>query len=268
MVSLKRTIRFAINTHQPVALTPNGYAGSPSIKGFGRHYELDVVCEGEIHRTTGYLLDIKSVDRAVRGIVIPLIHAACRDHPESDPEDLMPRLVDETDRALGGRLRSLTFRLTPTYGVTMENADRSTVLLKQRFDFAAAHRLHVPSMTPEQNRAVFGKCNNPAGHGHNYQIEPVVAVKLGSGKAEDANGRFSLQTLEDVTEQAIIRRFDHKHLNEDTAQFSTGSGAVPSVEEIARVFYDLLAPEVAKAGGALRSMTVWETDRTCATYPG
>jgi 6-pyruvoyltetrahydropterin/6-carboxytetrahydropterin synthase len=263
MVDLTRTIRFSINPDGETRQTSNGFAGSPSMRGLGRHYELIAICSGSPDPITGYLLDIKSVDRAVRGVAIPIIADACRDRPTTDPADLMPALFASTNESLGGRLTRLTFKLTPTYGVTMQAASPTTVLIRQRFDFAAAHRLHVPSLSPEQNRAVFGKCNNPAGHGHNYGLEPCVEVTLG------ATPRFSLQELEDLTEHVLIRRFDHKHLNQDTPEFSSEAGAIPSVEEIARVFYDLLAPEVehASPGARLKSITVWETDRTSATYP-
>ena len=140
------------------------------------------------------------------------------------------------------------------------------VTLRQSYEFSAAHRLHVPSLSDAENRQLFGKCNNPAGHGHNYRVEPVVAVKVG---AEGA--RFSLADLERLTEEHIVARFDHKHLNQDTREFGPGPGGVnPSVENIARVFFEALAGPVRAAGAdaTLRSVTVWETDRTCATYAG
>jgi 6-pyruvoyltetrahydropterin/6-carboxytetrahydropterin synthase len=76
--------------------------------------------------------------------------------------------------------------------------------------------------------------------------------------------------LEAITDAAVIQRFDHKHLNEDTREFASVGGLNPSVENIAKVVFDLLAPEIARASpdAQLRSITVWETDRTCATYPG
>ena len=85
-----------------------------------------------------------------------------------------------------------------------------------------------------------------------------------------ATPTFSLETLERITAERVISRFDHAHLNEDTAEFDTSRGGVnPSVENIARVCYDLLAPAVVSASpdARLRSVTVWETDKTSATYP-
>jgi len=156
-------------------------------------------------------------------------------------------------------LARLGWRLTPTYVLEadMTTAPSPRLLLRQRFDFAAAHRLHVPSLSDAENRAAFGKCNNPSGHGHNYQVEPCVAVPHGAS--------FGLLDLERITGERVVEAFDHKHLNADTREFAAADGLNPSVENIARVFFDRLAPAVAAEGGELVALTVWETDRTSAT---
>ena len=132
-------------------------------------------------------------------------------------------------------------------------------ILRQRFEFAAAHRLHVPSLSDDENRRLFGKCNHPSGHGHNYVVEPAVAVPTGMPA-------FALADLERLTHERVIERFDHKHLNLDTSEFGVG-GLNPSVENIARVCFDLLRESVHAAGGELVAVTVWETEKTCAAYP-
>ena len=145
-----------------------------------------------------------------------------------------------------------------------------TALMRQKFDIAAAHRLHVPSLSDEENRALFGKCNNPRGHGHNYQFEPVIELPISDGVPA-----LTLAQLERLAQLAIVDRFDHTHLNLDTPDFAADSGVNPSVENIARVFFDHLRRAIEGHAAALppdrrprlRSMTVWETDRTSATYP-
>ena len=185
----------------------------------------------------------------------------------------MGGLVDAARDACPVQLIGLRWRLTPTYAVsgamqgdTGMGSNGSTGLvtvLRQRFDFAASHRLHVEGMSDEENRAVFGKCNNAAGHGHNYVVEPAVAV--------DPEGGFGLAALERVVGEVVIDRFDHTNLNVDTAEFNPATGGViPSVENIARVCFELLGPAVKDASGGsatVRGVTVWETDRTCCTYP-
>jgi 6-pyruvoyl-tetrahydropterin synthase len=282
--------------------------------GLGRYYELEFVCRGEADSRTGYLINIKDVDRAARSAVIPLIERAVKETPWIEPASLMGELFEAARQAFGSvphdtnvpllapsrgaetavpgpsgtqtrstdvnpkmdrhqwhgpetsiNLVSLRWNLTPTYSVEMEASSLSRVVMRQRFDFAAAHRLHVPGLTDEQNRATFGRCNNPSGHGHNYRIEPAVAFD-----AANTTNPFTLADLERLTHLAIIEPFDHTHLNKDTAPFAESGGLNPSVENIARVFHGLLAAAIRRErpDAELVSMTVWETDRTSCTFPG
>ena len=152
--------------------------------------------------------------------------------------------------------------------------------IRQRFDFSASHRLHVPGLSDEENRRLFGKCNNPGGHGHNYQFEACVAVPSApdlqpvssstSPRQPPAPAPFTLETLERLADEAIIRRFDHKNLTTDTDEFCPERGGVnATVENIARFFHGLLEQTLRNAAPdvRLRSVTVWETDRTSACYP-
>jgi 6-pyruvoyltetrahydropterin/6-carboxytetrahydropterin synthase len=273
VVRLTRAVRFAINpSAEGSDIGPNGYAASPSIQGLGRHYELDVACVGDIDPTTSYLIDIKAIDKAVRDKALPIIQRACLSQ-NTNAQEVLTEVLAALKATLGARLEGVRWRLSPYYSVEMTASSEAkppafsatTALLRQRFDFAAAHRLHLPNLSPEQNQALFGKCNNPTGHGHNYQFEPSVEVSATRGTPS-----FTLQDLERLSQSTIIERFDHKHLNQDTAEFDLTKGGVnPTVENIARVFYELLSKAIATKGkGAkLRAMTVWETDRTSATYP-
>ncbi len=276
MVELTRTVRFSVNPDslsskpQPPS---NTFAAYPSMRGLGRHYELDIRCRGDADPTTGYFLNIKEIDEAARAAAVPLIEHACRERPHAEPAQVLGDLVPRLNAALGGRLASVRWRLSPYYSVEMAASTPTAehtgqrALIRQQFEFAASHRLHVPAWTPEQNRAAFGKCNSASGHGHNYRVEPCVEVSL----AAKAGPPFTLADLERLTHQTIIARFDHKHLNDDTAEFGPrGGGGNPSVENIARVCYGLLAPQVAATApgtAQLRSLTVWETDKTSCTYP-
>lgn len=280
MLTLCRDVRFAINQGDstgPAGLADiNGYGGVPAMRGLGYWFAVRVWCRGEPDSATGYLINIKEVDEAVRRAVVPRIARACREAPGNDPALLMPELVQALCASLPGVCSAMRWMLTPYYSLEMASDDFSTVLLRQRFDFAASHRLHVASLSDEENRTLFGKCNNPAGHGHNYQFEPCVAVGLGAhsggtGKTGSSGAPFSLTDLERMAHESLIRRFDHKHLNLDTREFNTEQGGInPTVENIARVFFEILSSAMRKSGAQaeLRSMTVWETDRTSATFPG
>jgi len=266
MLTLSRTVRFAVNppgTPRPEGRDPNGFGGSPAMRGLGRWYEIDVVCRGEPDARTGYLVDIKAIDQAVRSAGVPLIARACAEHPAREPGWLLPSLFDRIDEALPAPLWRLRWRLTPFYTLTMQQNDMQTVLLQQMFEFAAAHRLHVESMTEEENWRVFGKCNNPNAHGHNYRVQPLVAVRLG----ERGEQRFTLADLERLVEENVIDHFDHQNLNVDVKDFEK---LVPSVEHIARVAFERLVPAIEQAAGddaRLVNVTVWETDKTASTFP-
>ncbi len=235
----------------------------------GAFYAFEVAIKGEPDADTGYLRDIKVVDRSVRETVVPAIIAAFG-QPQTNLGTLLASTLPALDHALAGGLHSVRWHLSPYYSLEVfmpsvagPSAPTARVLIREKFDFAAAHRLHVPTLSDEANRATFGKCNNPSGHGHNYQFEPCVSVPMNALAAG-----FSIATLERLADEVLLERFDHKHLNEDTAEFDPRRGGVnPSVENIAAVFFNLLAPAVAQAGATLEHLTVWETDRTSATYP-
>jgi 6-pyruvoyltetrahydropterin/6-carboxytetrahydropterin synthase len=158
-------------------------------------------------------------------------------------------------------VKSVTWRLTPFYCLTMESAQMERFVIRQQFDFAAAHRLHCPELSDEENRRIFGKCTNPHGHGHNYRLEVSVSQPL---PPADRPPQLPLPELERIVDEQIIQRFDHTHLNLDRSEFA---GLNPSVEHIARVCHDLLAQPIAAAGAALEHVTIWETEKTRCTYP-
>jgi len=107
------------------------------------------------------------------------------------------------------------------------------VYLTRRYRFAAAHRLHSLALSPEENARVYGKCNNPYGHGHNYILEVTVA-----GEVDPATGMvYDLGALDRMVERDVIERFDHVHLNKDVDTFRN---LVPTTENLCIESYNLL----------------------------
>ena len=139
----------------------------------------------------------------------------------------------------------------------MSKIRRGEVELTQCFEFSASHRLHVPSLSADENRKVFGKCNNPGGHGHNYQVEVTVAGPLSA----ETGSVLPLPDFESIVKREVIDRFDHKHLNTDTPDFREVN---PSVENISRRVWELLEDKVSPA--RLARVRVWETAKTYAEY--
>jgi 6-pyruvoyltetrahydropterin/6-carboxytetrahydropterin synthase len=133
---------------------------------------------------------------------------------------------------------------------------RTTVTVKVYFE--AAHRLHNPAQPDEWNARVFGKCNNPHGHGHNYVIEASVRgeVDPGSGYLID------MKDLKTVLNRMVVHDVDHHHLNIEVPWLA---GINPTAENLARVFFERVAPELPK-GIELTALTVHETERNSATF--
>ncbi len=264
MHELCRSVRFCVDfssQHATQAGKHNTFAGWPSMQGMGVFYELEIAYRGKPDPKTGYVVNISDLDRTVHENAVPLIQLAVQQRNQSNPAHLLRQAFLALHTTLSVNLSALTWKLTPFYALTLKATAMDQVLIRQRFDFAAAHRLHSSQLGDEENRMVFGKCNNFHGHGHNYQIEVAVTTSLPDPPEVSP---FSLQDLERVVHQTIIERFDHSHLNLDTAEFAD---LIPSVENIARVSHDLLRDPITQAGGSLDHVTVWETEKTSCQYP-
>jgi 6-pyruvoyltetrahydropterin/6-carboxytetrahydropterin synthase len=124
--------------------------------------------------------------------------------------------------------------------------------------FNAAHRLHVPDWSNEQNEAVFGKCNNPNYHGHNYEL----TVKV-TGVPDSRTGYvMDLKILSDIIKEQVLDRFDHKNLNLDTEEFKQ---LIPTAENIVVVIYNLLRPHISEKHDL--QVRLYETPRNFVEYP-
>jgi 6-pyruvoyltetrahydropterin/6-carboxytetrahydropterin synthase len=124
--------------------------------------------------------------------------------------------------------------------------------------FNAAHRLNNPAWDAAKNASVFGKCNYPNYHGHNYEL--VVKV---TGEPDPATGYvIDLKLLSDIIKEQVLDRFDHKNLNLDTGEFKERN---PTAENIAVVIYDLLRLHIdSKMDLQVR---LYETERNFVEYP-
>ena len=130
--------------------------------------------------------------------------------------------------------------------------------LGRRYRFAASHRLHSDTLSAEENARVYGKCNNPYGHGHNYVVEISV-----SGTPDPATGMIAnLADLDGFVEREVIEAFDHKSLNEDVPAFRA---KVPTTENICKEIYERLK-HFPKA--KLEHVRVEETSNNAFEYAG
>lgn len=131
----------------------------------------------------------------------------------------------------------------------------ATICRKAHFN--AAHRLHNPKWSDEKNLAVFGKCNSPNYHGHNFDLE----VRIRGEVNPDTGFVMDLAVLGKVIKEEVEDRFDHKNLNEDCPEFE---GILPSTEYFVKIIYDILKPKLEQ--GQQLHITLFETQKNAAEY--
>lgn len=128
----------------------------------------------------------------------------------------------------------------------------------RKVNFNSAHRLYNPKWDMAKNDEIFGLCNNPNFHGHNYEL----IVKL-TGDIDPVTGYvFDLKILNDILKDEIIERFDHKNLNLDTVEFKNLN---PTAENIATLIYNLLRVKIEQQYDL--QITLYETPRNYVMYP-
>ncbi len=133
------------------------------------------------------------------------------------------------------------------------------IYVTRRAEFSASHFYHNPELSPEENRRVFGKCNNPHGHGHNYTLEVTVA-----GRINPATGMvLDLKELKDLLYGEVLQLMDHKFLNEEVPVFRT---KIPTTENIAMEIWKLLEPKL--QFGKLHRVRLYETPDLFVDYYG
>lgn len=133
---------------------------------------------------------------------------------------------------------------------------RVSVYRKEHFN--AAHRLHNPAWDEEKNDVVFGKCNNPNYHGHNYELD----VKITGEPSADTGFVIDLKLLSDLIKETIIEKLDHKNLNLDVPEFSNLN---PTAENIAIVIYEILRKKIDDKFDL--QIRLYETPRNFVEYP-
>lgn len=105
--------------------------------------------------------------------------------------------------------------------------------LTRRYRFSAAHRLDSPALTSEENRTLYGKCNNPYGHGHDYVLDVTV-----DGWPDESGQIVAREPLDELVRERVLHRFDHRNLNADIAELA---GVVPTTENLTVVIGKALA---------------------------
>ena len=132
------------------------------------------------------------------------------------------------------------------------------VSISRKEHFNAAHRLYNPTWDEETNNKVFGKCNNPNFHGHNYEI--IITL---TGEINKETGYvFDMKVLSDLIKAHVVDEFDHKNLNLDTTYFKKLN---PTAENIAMVIWQVLREKIDKQYDL--KVKLYETERNYVEYP-
>ena len=133
------------------------------------------------------------------------------------------------------------------------------MIVTARLGFSAAHRLNNPAMDADWNRRTYDKCDNPGGHGHNYYMEVSV-----EGNINPETGMvIDLKRLKDIMRRQVIDRVDHRNLNTDVPFLQ---GIIPTAENLARAFWEQLAPAITE--GHLHKIVLEETETNSVVYRG
>lgn len=133
------------------------------------------------------------------------------------------------------------------------------IYITKKLDFSAAHRVYNPNFTDEENANCFGRCNNPNGHGHNYELE--VTIK---GEVNPETGYLmDLKELKSIINREIIDKVDHKFLNYDVDFLQ---GIIPSSENLCIAFWNILKKAITQA--ELHEIKLYESKTSSVTYRG
>ena len=266
---LKRQVRFSINPFlQAEVEGANSYASQPAGEGLAIFFELSVALTGGLDRNTGFVMNVLDIDETVRENVVPLFaeriktdfrkgrHIELYDIAEI-LKSAREKLTAKFDKAV---LSELTLKLNPFRKLSLDCSkspeDSQMMYFSEKFEFAAMHRLWNDEFSDKRNFALFGKCANPTGHGHNYVIEVTV-------KTPPKESDFCIGDFEKIVDDEFIKQVDHKNLNIDVSQLSSLN---PTVENIASFAWDSLVGKFDQA--QLHCVTVWETDKTSCSYYG
>jgi 6-pyruvoyltetrahydropterin/6-carboxytetrahydropterin synthase len=265
MHKLTRQVRFSINpflSEQNEGF--NSYASKPAGDGLAVFLELSIEVTGEIEPATGFVVNVADIDTDVREFAVPFFAEKIRnDFRQASHIGLfaMAELLKSAwnilaDKFGTAQLNKLSLKLNPYRKIAIELKDLEMIYFSEKFEFAAMHKLWNDDFSENQNLEVFGKCANPAGHGHNYIVEVTIKTPL------KENG-FYASDFEKIVDNELIKIVDHKNLNTDVSHFAK---IIPTVENITIFAWNKLEGKFGQA--ALHCITVWETDKTYCTYFG
>jgi 6-pyruvoyltetrahydropterin/6-carboxytetrahydropterin synthase len=231
--------------------------------GHGHNYTLEVSVRGKPDPYTGMVMNITDLKQIVGSVLEEFDHK----HLNEDTPyftDLVPtteNIVRVLWRLIAARLPAevllARLRLYEMNDLWAEYSGETETSFTRAYVFSAAHRLHAPALSDEQNQAVYGKCNNPNGHGHNYTVEVTVR-----GPVDTETGMVLDMPVVDRTVRTVLSRLDHRHLDREIAAFAEQPS---TAENIIVYLWQELEP---RFEGRLAHLKLWETKKNIFEYSG
>ncbi len=207
---------------------------------------------GASEPTSGMIANVKQID---------CVFAACLESLTVSPGDSWNAILKKVwiatcvNWSYSGVVTSIELLVSHGLRVKMQHDPPCHITLTRHYEFSASHRLHSPQLSEQANKELYGKCNNPNGHGHNYLIEISISLPTNVEITEAAI------ELDRSVNSLVLERFDHKHLNLDTCEFRS---RIPTVENIAVVIYELLHQHSNRF--EVSNVRVYENSRIWADY--
>ena len=245
------------------------FGAAANLNSHGHNYVLEVMVKGDVDTDDGMVINLTTLDALLKREVLANYdhkhlnqqHPVFAKHPDRQPTceniaiEIWQRLTASLPVGMLHRVR--LYESAPNFADYY--GEGAMVYLTKVYEFSAAHRLHSVVLSDAENLEIFGKCNNPAGHGHNYVLE--VTVK---GDVDVRTGLVThLDHLDEVVQKQVFARFDYKHLNLDTPEFENVN---PTSENFVKVLWDVLAPNLRPA--VLYRLRLRETPKNHFDYYG
>jgi 6-pyruvoyltetrahydropterin/6-carboxytetrahydropterin synthase len=231
--------------------------------GHGHNYTLEVTIRGHVHPQTGMVMNMTDLKALVNEVLGEFDHK----HLNEDTPYFRAQIPTTENiarvlwRLIAARLPADValdrVRLAETADLWADYRGEDETDFVRVYSFAAAHRLHAPALSDAENRAVYGKCNNPNGHGHNYTLEVTAR-----GPIDGETGMvIDLATMDRIV-RGVLDQLDYRHLDREIAAFA----AQPSTaENIAVYLWNELEPGFE---GRLAHLRLWETRNNIFEYAG
>ena len=231
--------------------------------GHGHNYTLDVTITGALDPRTGMVMNMTELKAIVNQVLEEFDHKHLNEDTPYFKTQLptTENLVRVLWRLIAARLpaeaRLARLRLYEMADLWAEYDGADETTFARAYTFSAAHRLHAPALSDEENRAIYGKCNNPNGHGHNYTVEVSVG-----GPVDPETGMVIDLTALDRTVRELLDQLDFRHLDREVAAFADQPS---TAENIVVYLWNELAPRLE---GRLRHLKLWETRKNVFEYAG